>query len=72
MAQIAQQDNLAIVADVAVENLGADVKKKLLECVKNGTIFNVVLQTKETNGQTDLCKSVNSYKGRNRRGRCKI
>lgn len=47
MAQIAQQDNLVIVADVAVTDLGADVKKKLLECTKNGTIFDVVLQTKE-------------------------
>lgn len=56
MAQIAQQDNLVIVANVAVANLGADVKKKLLECAKNGTIFDVILQTKETNTQTCLYK----------------
>lgn len=56
MAQITQQDNLLIVADVAVANLGADIKKKLLECAKNGTIFDVVLQTKETSNQTCLYK----------------
>lgn len=54
MAQIAQQDNLVIVSDVAVENLDADVKKKLLECTKNGTIFDVVLQVKESSTLTDL------------------
>lgn len=56
MAQIAQQDNLLIVTDVAVANLGADVKKKLLECTKNGTIFDVILQTKETSTLTCLYK----------------
>lgn len=56
MAQIAQQDNLLIVADVAVADLGADIKKKLLECAKNGTIFDVILQTKETDDQTCLYK----------------
>lgn len=56
MAQIAQQDNLVIVTDVTVANLGADTKKKLLECAKNGTIFDVVLQTEETDAQTCLYK----------------
>ena len=56
MAQIAQQDNLLIVADVAAADLGADVKKKLLECAKNGTIFDVILQTKETSALTCLYK----------------
>lgn len=56
MAQIAQQDNLVIVTDVAVSNLGADVKKKLLECAKNGTIFDVVLQVNESSTLTSLYK----------------
>lgn len=56
MAQIAQQSDLFIVADVSVANLGADVKKKLLECAKNGTIFDVVLQTKESSALTSLYK----------------
>lgn len=56
MAQIAQQDNLVIVSDVTVANLGVDTKKKLLECAKNGSIFDVILQTKETNNQTCLYK----------------
>lgn len=56
MAQIAQQDNLVIVTDVAVTNLGADVKKKLFECAKNGTIFDVVLQVKESSTLTSLYK----------------
>lgn len=56
MAQIAQQDNLVIVANVEVTKLGADIKKKLLECVKNGIIYDVILQTKEMNNQTCLYK----------------
>lgn len=64
MAQIAQQDTLVIVADVAVTDLGADVKKKLLECTKNGTIFDVVLQTRESNVLTLLYKVLTVIKDR--------
>lgn len=44
MAQIAQQDNLVI--EVAA-TLGSDTKKKLIECIKGGTITDVILVTTE-------------------------
>lgn len=61
MAQIAQQDHLVIVADVAVANLGADVKKKLLSCLKAGTLTDVILQTKESENNTNFSKVVSYY-----------
>ena len=62
MAQIAQQDNLLIVSKTKASTLEADIKKKLLECAKNGTIFDVVLQTEEINNQTFLFKVVTLVK----------
>ena len=47
MAQIAQQDNLVIEVTTAVVNLDDDTKKKLIECIKGGTITDVILVTKE-------------------------
>lgn len=61
MAQIAQQDNLLIVADVAVANLGADIKKKLLECLKAGILTDVILQTKESETNKNFSKVVTYY-----------
>lgn len=46
MAQIAQQDNLVIEA-AKVAELNDDTKKKLIECIKGGTITDVILVTKE-------------------------
>lgn len=58
MAQIAQQDNLVIVANVTARNLDAESKKKLLRCIKNGIITDVILQTKEDANNTNWSKIV--------------
>lgn len=47
MAQIAQQDNLVIEVATTAEALGDGTKKKLIECIKGGTITDVILVTKE-------------------------
>lgn len=47
MAQIAQQDNLVIEVATTAAQLDEDTKKKLIECIKGGTITDVILVTKE-------------------------
>lgn len=47
MAQIAQQDNLVIEVTTTAAVLNDDTKKKLIECIKGGTITDVILVTKE-------------------------
>lgn len=47
MAQIAQQDNLVIEVTTTATELDGDTKKKLIECIKGGTITDVILVTKE-------------------------
>lgn len=47
MAQIAQQDNLVIEVTTTATALDDDTKKKLIECIKGGTITDVILVTKE-------------------------
>lgn len=47
MAQIAQQDNLVIEVATTTTALDDDTKKKLIECIKGGTITDVILVTKE-------------------------
>lgn len=47
MAQIAQQDNLVIEVTTTAAALNDDAKKKLIECIKGGTITDVILVTKE-------------------------
>jgi hypothetical protein len=47
MAQIAQQDNLVIEVAKSTATLDGDTKKKLIECIKGGTITDVILVTKE-------------------------
>lgn len=47
MAQIAQQDNLVIEVTTAAAALDGDTKKKLIGCIKGGTIADVILVTKE-------------------------
>lgn len=47
MAQIAQQDNLVIEVTTTAVLLDDDTKKKLIECIKGGTITDVILVTKE-------------------------
>lgn len=47
MAQIAQQDNLVIEETKIAATLEDDTKKKLIECIKGGTITDVILVKKE-------------------------
>lgn len=47
MAQIAQQDNLVIEVATTAAALDGDTKEKLIECIKGGTITDVILVTKE-------------------------
>lgn len=47
MAQIAQQDNLVIEETTTAATLGKGTKEKLIECIKGGTITDVILVTKE-------------------------
>lgn len=47
MAQIAQQDNLAIEVTTTAAALDGATKKKLIECIEGGTITDVILVTKE-------------------------
>lgn len=58
MAQIAQQDNLLIVSKTKASTLEAEVKKKLLECMKAGVITDVILQTEEAANVTNWSKIV--------------
>lgn len=47
MGQIAQQDNLVIEVTTAATALDGATKKKLIECIKGGTIADVILVTKD-------------------------
>ena len=47
MAQIANQDNLIIEISGALSAIDATTKAKLVECVKGGTIFDVILKCVE-------------------------
>lgn len=47
MAQIAQQDNLVIEVSTTAAALDGNTKEKLIECIKGGTITDVILVTKE-------------------------
>lgn len=46
MAQIAQQDNLVIEVAKAAAAMDDGTKKKLIECIKGGTISDVILVIK--------------------------
>lgn len=58
MAQIAQQDNLIIEVTTTAAALGGETKKKLIECIKGGTIADVVLVTKEVEGKISHARVV--------------
>lgn len=58
MAQIAQQDNLVIEVTTTAAALDGDTKKKLIECIKGGTIADVVLVTKEADNKISHAKVV--------------
>lgn len=58
MAQIAQQDNLVIEVTTAAAALDGDTKNKLIECIKGGTIADVVLVTEEVENKISHAKVV--------------
>lgn len=58
MAQIAQQDNLVIVATTTAAALDGDTKNKLVECIEAGTIADVVLVTTEVEKKINHSKIV--------------
>lgn len=58
MAQIAQQDNLVIEVTTTAAALDGDTKNKLIECIKGGTIADVVLVTKEVENKISHAKVV--------------
>lgn len=47
MAQIAQQDNLIIEITGALDVMDETTKQKLIDCIKMGTITDVILVSKE-------------------------
>lgn len=47
MAQIAQQDNLIIEITGALAAMGATTKQKLIDCIKVGTITDVIVVSTE-------------------------
>lgn len=58
MAQIAQQDNLVIEVTTTAAALDGATKKKLIECIEDGTIADVVLVTKEVEKKISHAKIV--------------
>ena len=58
MAQIAQQDYLVNYVSKAAAALDEDTKKKLIECIKGGTITDVILVTKEAEKKISHAKIV--------------
>lgn len=58
MAQIAQQDNLVIETTTTAATLDGDTKKKLIECIKGGTITDVILVTKEVGAKISHARVV--------------
>lgn len=47
MAQIAQQDNLIIKTTGALEEMDETTKQKLIDCIKAGTITDVIVVSEE-------------------------
>lgn len=58
MAQVAQQDNLVIEVSTAAASLEAAVKNKLIDCIKAGTITDVILVTTESSGKVSHAKVI--------------
>lgn len=58
MAQIAQQDNLVIEVTTTAAALDDGTKKKLIECIKGGTITDVILVTKEVDKEINHARVV--------------
>ena len=58
MAQIAQQDHLLLVDEGKLAGLHQPTKDKLKQCVENGTILSVVIETKESVNKINVSKVV--------------
>ena len=58
MAQIANQDNLIIEISGPLSAIDATTKAKLVECVKGGTIFDVILKSVEAANNVNYGKVV--------------
>lgn len=53
MAQIAQQDNLIIEITGAFDAMDETTKQKLIDCIKVGTITDVILVSKESENRVN-------------------
>jgi hypothetical protein len=53
MAQIAQQDNLIIEIPGALDNMDGTTKQKLIDCIKAGTITDVILVSTEAKNKVN-------------------
>lgn len=56
MAQIAQQDNLIIKITGTLTNMDGTEKQKLIDCIKMGTITDVIVVSTETVGKVNYGK----------------
>lgn len=61
MAQIAQQDNLIIEITGALAEMDETTKQKLIDCIKAGTITDVILVSTESANKVN-CGKVLSYR----------
>lgn len=53
MAQIAQQDNLIIKITGALSEMDETAKQKLIDCIKAGTITDVIVVSKEAENKVN-------------------
>lgn len=56
MAQIAQQDNLIIEIPGALAEMNETAKQKLIDCIKVGTITDVIVISKEAENKANYSK----------------
>lgn len=56
MAQIAQQDNLIIEITGALAEMDETTKQKLIDCIKVGTITDVIIVSTEAPNKVNHCK----------------
>lgn len=61
MAQIAQQDNLIIEITGALAEMNETTKQKLIDCIKAGTITDVILRSTEAPHKAN-CSKVLGYR----------
>lgn len=56
MAQIAQQDNLIIKTSGSLDEMDETTKQKLIDCIKMGTITDVIVVSTEDVKKVKYCK----------------